>query len=80
MNLKNYAFSREQLTPTELSVLKQVILGKTNKSIAEILCVTDHTIETHVSNILNKTGFKNRTQLTFHELKYLQTLKDMPDA
>jgi DNA-binding NarL/FixJ family response regulator len=51
------------LTPREQRVLQFVAEGKLNKEIARALTLSHRTIETHVGNILNKTGFNNRTEL-----------------
>ncbi len=52
-----------ELTPTELKVLKSVAQGMANREIAEKLNVSQRTIESHVSNMLNKTSLHNRTEL-----------------
>ena len=52
-----------ELTPTELKVVQFVARGMANKEIAEQLKVSQRTIESHVSNMLGKTGLHNRTEL-----------------
>ena len=52
-----------KFTPTELNVLGLLSKGRKNKQIAEQLNVSQRTIESHVSNMLNKTGLNNRTEL-----------------
>ncbi|VEP12633.1 Two component LuxR family transcriptional regulator [Hyella patelloides LEGE 07179] len=52
-----------ELTPTELKVVQLVAKGMANRNIAEQLNVSQRTIESHVSNMLNKTSLKNRTEL-----------------
>lgn len=51
------------LTPTEVKVVQFVARGLANKHIAEELNVRQRTSESHVSNMLGKTGLKNRTEL-----------------
>lgn len=51
------------LTPTELKVVQFVAQGMKNQDIAEQMKVSQRTIESHVSNMLGKTGLKNRTEL-----------------
>lgn len=51
------------LTPTELKVVHLVAQGMANREIAERLKVSQRTIESHVSNMLNKTNLHNRTEL-----------------
>ncbi len=55
--------SNVELTPTELKVIQLVAQGLSNRQIAEKLNVSQRTIESHVSNMLNKTSLKNRTEL-----------------
>lgn len=52
-----------ELTPTELKVVQFVARGMANREIAEQLNVSQRTIESHVSNMLGKTGLHNRTEL-----------------
>lgn len=53
-----------ELTPTETKVVNLVAQGMGNRDIAEHLGVSQRTIESHVSNMLNKTGLHNRTELS----------------
>lgn len=55
--------SNVELTPTELKVIQLVAQGLANREIAEKLNVSQRTIESHVSNMLNKTNLHNRTEL-----------------
>lgn len=52
-----------ELTPTELKVVQFVARGLANKEIADLMNVSQRTIESHVSNMLGKTGLHNRTEL-----------------
>ncbi|NJL02239.1 MAG: response regulator transcription factor [Spirulinaceae cyanobacterium SM2_1_0] len=52
-----------ELTPTELKVVQLVAQGMANRDIAAKLNVSQRTIESHVSNMLNKTSLHNRTEL-----------------
>jgi DNA-binding CsgD family transcriptional regulator len=49
------------LTARELQVLRQVAAGKTNKSIAGELALSERTIDRHVGNIFDKLGVHSRT-------------------
>jgi DNA-binding NarL/FixJ family response regulator len=51
------------LTPAEEKVFWEVIQGHTNKQIGEHLFVSPRTVQTHLSNILNKLQLENRSQL-----------------
>jgi DNA-binding NarL/FixJ family response regulator len=48
------------LTARELQVLRLVAAGKTNKAIATELCLSERTIDRHVSNILTKLNVPSR--------------------
>ncbi|MBW4536603.1 MAG: response regulator transcription factor [Pleurocapsa minor HA4230-MV1] len=52
-----------ELTPTESKVVQLVAKGMANREIALQLNVSQRTIESHVSNMLNKTSLNNRTEL-----------------
>lgn len=55
------------LTGRELEVARLVSAGNSNPEIAGILFLSRKTVERHVSNILAKTGARNRTELA-HKL------------
>jgi DNA-binding NarL/FixJ family response regulator len=50
-------------TSCESPILKRVAYGENNKEIAAALGVSRRTVESHITNMLNKTGLNNRTQL-----------------
>ena len=52
----------EDLTPRELEVLQLLAEGLPNKTIAQRLGVSDHTIKFHVNAILGKLGAQSRPQ------------------
>jgi DNA-binding CsgD family transcriptional regulator/tetratricopeptide (TPR) repeat protein len=56
--------SRHRLTTRELDVLRLVANGRTNKEIADTLCLSERTIDRHVSNILGKLDVPSRTAAT----------------
>ncbi|MGA7936012.1 MAG: response regulator transcription factor [Kovacikia sp.] len=53
-----------EFTKTESKVLGYVTRGLSNKEIAKELGVSQRTVESHVSNMLQKTTLTNRTELT----------------
>ena len=61
------------LTPMEVRVANLVKEGKTNKEIAELLCISKNTVLFHRFNIRSKLGLKNkkinlRSHLASHDL------------
>lgn len=49
------------LSERELQVLQQIIKGKSNKQIADLLSITEGTVKYHVTGILTKLGVTDRT-------------------
>ncbi|MGK7950972.1 MAG: response regulator transcription factor [Xenococcaceae cyanobacterium] len=60
---QNYKPDPLPLTPAEERVFWEVIQGFTNKQISKLLYISPRTVQTHLSNILNKLNLENRTQL-----------------
>lgn len=52
----------ETLTERETEVLRLIAQGRSNKEIASELYLSDKTVKTHVSNILQKLNLLSRTQ------------------
>ena len=52
----------EQLTPREMEVLKALGRGLNNRTIADQLFISEHTVKKHVGSILNKLSLDDRTQ------------------
>ena len=59
----------ESLTDREMDIAKAVAQGLNNKEIAEKLFLTEGTVKNHITNILDKLKFRDRTQLAIHVLK-----------
>ncbi len=57
------------LSLRELQVLRLVASGKTNKSIAGELFISERTVDRHVSNIFNKLGISSRVEATSFALR-----------
>jgi DNA-binding CsgD family transcriptional regulator len=58
------------LTPRELQVLRLIATGRTNKAIAAELCVSDRTVDRHVSNILTKLSLPSRAAATAYAYRH----------
>ncbi|MFN4813151.1 MAG: DNA-binding response regulator [Bacteroidota bacterium] len=57
------------LTDRELDIVKLIAEGNSNKQIADILCLSTHTINTHRKNIMNKLGVNNTAGLVMYAVK-----------
>ena len=55
--------SSTDLTAKEIQVLRLVCDGLEYSEIAEALSISERTVKYHVSNILQKTGYANKTRL-----------------
>lgn len=53
---------REELSPRELQVLEELARGGSNKEIASVLLITEHTVKAHLKNILAKLPARDRTE------------------
>jgi DNA-binding NarL/FixJ family response regulator len=53
----------DMMTPRELEVMTLLAYGHTNAEIAEKLCISERTVETHRTNIMAKMEFKSRAEL-----------------
>jgi two-component system NarL family response regulator len=54
--------TRVELTPREMSVLRELATGKSNKEIGAALGIADSTAKLHVSHLYEKLGVQNRTE------------------
>ncbi|HRV96434.1 MAG TPA: response regulator transcription factor, partial [Anaerolineae bacterium] len=59
----------DPLTDRELEVLSLVAKGLDNQAIAKHLTVTEVTVRTHISHILDKLHLANRVQATLYALR-----------
>ncbi len=60
----------DRLTPREIQVLELVVTGASNKEITEVLCITENTVKTHMSNILDKLHLQNRVQAAVYAVRH----------
>ena len=51
------------VTPREQEVLQLIAEGASNREISQKLHIAEKTVKNHVSNILNRVGLRDRTQL-----------------
>jgi two-component system, NarL family, response regulator LiaR len=57
------------LTEREIGVVRLVAQGRSNHEIAQELVISERTVKTHISNILNKLHLEDRTQLAIYAIK-----------
>jgi DNA-binding NarL/FixJ family response regulator len=57
------------LSPREREVLKLVAEAHTNKEIADVLGVSEKTVETHRGNLLRKLGMRDRVELVRYAIR-----------
>ena len=60
---------QDPLTPRELGVVKLIAEAYTNKQIAEILHLSEKTVESHRANVLAKLGMRDRVELVRYAIK-----------
>ena len=55
--------TNHEFTERELDILKELTTGDSNSAIAQRLNISTGTVKTHIQHLLDKTGFKTRTEL-----------------
>ena len=62
--------SREDpLTPREVEIVKLIAESHTTRDIAEMLVISEKTVERHRANILEKLGMRDRVELTRYAIR-----------
>ncbi len=59
----------ELLTPRELEIVKLIAEAHTNKQIADILKLSEKTVESHRGNLLAKLGMRDRVELVRYAIR-----------
>lgn len=60
------------LSQREIEVLAHASRGESNDEISELLCVSTHTVKTHLYNIYRKISVNNRFQASLWAAKHIQ--------
>jgi DNA-binding NarL/FixJ family response regulator len=68
-NLAKSGSSTEALTPRERDIIKLVAEGYKSKEIAEMLCISLKTVETHRANTMKKLGLRNAAEMTLYAIE-----------
>jgi DNA-binding NarL/FixJ family response regulator len=58
-----------ELTQRELEVVKLIAEAHTNKQIAQILNLSEKTVESHRGNVLSKLGMRDRVELVRYAIR-----------
>lgn len=59
----------DPLTPREVEIVKLIAESKTNRQIAELLVISEKTVERHRANVLEKLGMRDRVELTRYAIR-----------
>ncbi|PWB67132.1 MAG: DNA-binding response regulator [Deltaproteobacteria bacterium] len=56
-------------TRRELEILKEIAAGNTDRAIAEVLCISEHTVRSHVKSLFRKMGVSSRAKAVTQALQ-----------
>ena len=59
----------DPLTARESEIVKLIAEGHTSREIADLLVISDKTVERHRANILEKLGMRDRVDLTRYAIR-----------
>jgi DNA-binding NarL/FixJ family response regulator len=59
----------DELSPRETEVVKLIAEGYTSREIGEVLSISEHTVERHRANVLDKLHLKDRVALTRYAIR-----------
>jgi len=67
---RSETFPHHSLTDREMSVLRLIAQGRSNKEIAATLFLTEGTVKGYISTIFDKLGVEDRTQAALYAVKH----------
>ena len=71
-NSSENTYPDDLLTFREREVLALIVSGQSSRQVSEKLCISTHTVNTHIYNIYSKINVKSRLQALLWAAKYLQ--------
>ncbi|MBN2050698.1 MAG: hypothetical protein JW760_09655 [Spirochaetales bacterium] len=63
--LRDPPFEEYRLSPREIDVVREILVGRRNKDIAEKLFISERTVKAHLYNVFTKCRVKNRLELVY---------------
>jgi DNA-binding NarL/FixJ family response regulator len=63
------AVPADPLTPRESEIVKLIAEGHTSREIAELLVISEKTVDRHRANVLEKLGMRDRVDLTRYAIR-----------
>ena len=66
---KQESSTSRHLTPRESEIIRYVASGLRNTEVAERLTISESTVKTHLNNIFQKLGVRDRLELTHYAIK-----------
>lgn len=67
--LKTFSCNGINVTDREIEIIKHIAEGLSNKQIADKLCLSTHTVNTHRKNIMNKLEVNNTAGIVMYAVK-----------
>jgi len=64
------------ITPRELEIVELILKGRSNKQIADHLCIAHHTVKNHVYRLYQKMDIKNRHELVTFFLNHKHSRRE----
>ncbi|MBI2257358.1 MAG: response regulator transcription factor [Flavobacteriia bacterium] len=69
INIEDFSCEPVLISERESEIIKLIAEGLTNIEIADFLCLSTHTINTHRKNIMSKLGVKNTAGIVLYAVK-----------